>query len=257
MWNEMGEIGDLGMKHNLLHGTAILVFLAVFLAQVGCGLATPEAQSPEEIIALAIERTANLNGFAFLMVRDGSRAYLDPFETIALRRIEGEFVAPDMVQATVRVVTPGMVTEFQIISLGEEQWFTNLITGEWEVLPDDWGFNPASLFEPESGIVSVLRVDLSNLVFQGIGRLDEIPGKDLYHIAGDLSGENLYYVSYGLIASEIMPVELWIDPGTYDIHRIVLTELMPQEDEPRIWTLDFWDFDQSIEIAPPDLQVGS
>ena len=256
MLNDRRETGDPGMKHNLLHGSAMLVCIAVFLAQLGCGLATPVTLSPEEIITLAIERTANLKGFAFLMVRDGSRAYLDPFETIALSRIEGSFVAPDMVQATVRVVTPGMVTEFQIISLGEEQWFTNLITGEWEVLPDDWGFYPASLFEPESGIVSVLREDLSNLQLQGMVRLEEIPGKDQYHITGDLSGENLYYVSYGLIASETMPVQLWIDPGTHDIHRIMLTELMPQEDEPRIWTLDFWNFDQSIEIASPDLQVG-
>lgn len=177
------------MKHNLFHGSAIMVCIGVFLAQVACGLATPEPLPPEEIIALAIERTARLKGFAFLMVREGSRAYLDPFETIALSRIEGAFVAPDMVQARVRVITPGMVAEFQIISLGEEQWFTNLITGEWEVLPADWGFYPASLFEPESGIVSVLRADLSNLVLQGVVRLEEIPGKDLYLIAGDLSGE--------------------------------------------------------------------
>ncbi len=232
---------------------SVLACVLLGLSMAGCSQTTTEPLAPEEILDLAIDRMASLRGFAFSMERDGSRAYLDPLQTIALGRIEGTFVAPDKVHAAVRVITPGMVNEFHIISLGEEQWFTNLFTGAWEILPAEWGFNPATLFQPETGMVSVLRVDISNLVSQGDAELDEIPGRELNFLSGDLSGENLYYVSYGLIASPNMQIRLWIDPATHDIHRIVLTEPLPDGDEPRIWTLDFWDFDKVIEIAAPDL----
>ncbi len=241
------------MKRISRHTMVLLACILLLVSLPGCVRATPEPLAPEEILDLAIDRTASLRGFAFLLVRDGSRAYLDPFGTIALGRIEGAFVAPDKVQATVRVITPGMITEFDIISLASEQWFTNLVTGEWEILPPEWGLYPATLFEPETGMVSVLREDVSNLALQGVVEIEEMPGRDLYHLSADLNGENLYYVSYGLIASQSMQVQLWIDPSTFDIHRIMLTEPMPEEVEPRIWTLDFWNFDQVIEIVPPDL----
>jgi hypothetical protein len=241
------------MHRKLRHWLLILTSAFIACSSTGCERTTPEPLSAEEILNLAIERTANLTGFECSLLREGSRAFVDPEETIALRRIDGSFVAPDKLRATVRVITPGLVTEFQIISLGEDQWFTNLITGEWEVVPSAWGFYPATLFEPETGMVSVLRTDLSNLQLEGLAELDEVPGKQLYHLSAGLSGENLYYLSYGMIASDRMDVELWVEPGSFEVHRIVLAEPMPDENEPRIWTLDFWNFDRVAEIAPPDV----
>jgi hypothetical protein len=242
------------MKRKAQNWIGYLVSFAISLTLAGCATATPEPLTADEILNLAIERTSNLKGFECSLLMDGARAYVDPDETIAMRRIDGIFVAPDKLQATIRVISPGLVTEFQIISLGDEQWFTNLITGEWEVLPAEWGFYPATLFEPETGIVSVLRSDIANLVLEGIEELEVIPGVDLYHLVADLSGRNLYYVSYGLITSDEMRVDLWVEPGSYEVHRIILTEFMAMEPEARVWTLDFWGFDRIVEISPPDLQ---
>jgi len=232
----------------------ILLLMLASLILEACSLAPPEDLPVEDILMRAIERTANLDGFAFSMVREGARAYFDPEETIAFRRVEGVFMAPDAVHAMVSVITPGMVSEFQILNLGNQQWFTNLATGAWEQAPAGWSFNPATLFEPESGMVFVLKEDLVDPVFQGVVELDELPGRDLYYIVADMKGDHIYSMSYGLIASEMMLVELWIEPQTFEIHRIVLTEHLPTETEPRIWQLDFWDFDRLIEISPPDIQ---
>ncbi len=242
------------MKRKARHWIEYLISLTICLFLAGCVATTPEPITADEILNLAIERTSNLQGFECSLLLDGARAYVDPDETIAMRRIEGIFVAPDKLQATIRVISPGLVTEFQIVSLGDEQWFTNLITGEWEVLPAEWGFYPATLFEPETGIVSVLRSDITNLVLDGMEELEVVPGLDFYHLVADLSGTNLYYVSYGLITSDAMRVELWVEPGSYEVHRIILTEFLPSETEPRVWTLDFWGFDRIAEISPPELQ---
>lgn len=242
------------MKRRAQHWIEYLLSFAIYVFLAGCVAATPEPLSADEILNLAIERTSNLRGFECSLLLDGARAYVDPEETIAMRRIDGIFVAPDKLQATIRVISPGLVTEFHIISLGDEQWFTNLITGEWEVLPAAWGFYPAKLFEPETGIVSVLRSDITNLVLEGVDELDVLPGVGLYHLVADLSGRNLYFVSYGLINSDEMRVELWVEPGSYEVHRIILSEFLPAEPEPRIWTLDFWGFDRVGEISPPNLR---
>lgn len=236
---------------NLILFTGILC-----LPLFGCAKPTLEPLTADEILSLAIERTASLTGFECSLLREGSRAFVDPDETIALRRIDGAFVAPDKLRATVRVISPGIVTEFHIISLGPEQWYTNLFTGEWEVVPAQWGFYPATLFEPDTGLISVLRSDISDLTLEGMQELAEIPGKDLYHLSAELHGDSLYYVSFGLITSDQMSVELWVEPGSYEIHRIVLTEPLPDQVESRIWTLDFWNFDQVVDISPPELQTS-
>jgi hypothetical protein len=243
------------MKRNAQHWIEYLISFAIYLFLAGCVAATPEPLTADEILSLAIDRTSTLRGFECSLLIDGPRAYVDPDETIAMRRIDGIFVAPDKLQATIRVISPGLVTEFQIVSLGEAQWFTNLITGEWEVLPAEWGFYPASLFEPETGIVSVLRSDITNLVLEGIDELEVVPGVDLYHLVADMSGNSIYYVSYGLITSDELRVELWVEPGSYEVHRIILTEYLPMEPEPRVWTIDFWGFDRIGEISPPELRI--
>ena len=232
----------------------ILTFLLSSMILAACALAPPEDLPAEDILASAVKRTAQLESFAFSMVREGTRAYFDPEETIAFRRVEGVFVAPDVVQAMVRVITPGMVSEFQILSLGNQQWFTNLVTGAWEPAPADWGFNPVTLFEPESGMAFVLEADIIDPVLQDIVALDELPGRDLYYIVADLRRDHIYWMSYGLIASENIRVELWIEPRTFEIHRIVITEHLPNETEPRIWRLDFWDFNRLVEITAPEVQ---
>jgi lipoprotein LprG len=232
----------------------ILLYLLSSLMMATCSLSPPEDLPAEDILTRAVERTAQLEGFAFSMVREGTRAYFDPEETVAFRRVEGVFMAPDAVQALVRVVTPGMVSEFQILSLGNQQWFTNVVTGAWEMAPADWSFNPATLFEPESGMAYVLKEDLIDPVLMDVVQIDELPGRDLYYVAADLRGDHIYFLSYGLIASENMQVELWIEPRTFEIHRIVLTENLPNEMEPRVWQLDFWDFNVFVEIIAPEVQ---
>ena len=46
-------------------------------------------------------------------------------------------------------------------------------------------------------------------------------------------------------------MQLWISPETFEVYRMVLTEEEEGEEEPSTWTIDFWDYDQVIEIEPP------
>lgn len=209
---------------------------------------------PEEIVRRSAVRMQTMRAFHFLIERSGAPAFLDAENTLSFRRAEGVFVAPDRVQATLRIIAPGLVTEINVISLGPAQWETNLLTGEWQQLPPDWGFNPGILFDPEAGIQSALIEDLSEVSLGGEVELEEVPGLRLYGLSAHLAGDRLHRVSYGMIGPDPVDVQLWIAPETFELHRMILVEAGVEEDT--VWQIDFWDFDQVADITPPPLEGG-
>ena len=216
-----------------------------------CERGSYEELPPEEIVTRAADRMRELGGFHFLIERSGAPTLLDPEQAIAFRRAEGDFVAPDKAQATVRIIGPGLVAEVDIISIGEIQWETNLLTGAWQELPPNWGFNPALLFDKAIGIQAIMDSDLQAIELVGFDELEEIPGLAFYRLEGEVRGEKLYTLSFGMMGPDSMTVQLWIKPETFELYRMLITDPKPDADEPSIWQMDFWDFDQSLEIHPP------
>jgi lipoprotein LprG len=225
------------------------IILVLFLG--ACANPTPEIMDPGEIVSRSVERMKSLSGFHFVIERSGALAFLNEEQTFAFRRAEGNFVAPDRAQATIRVIGPGLVAEVQVINIGEIQWETNFLTGEWQELPPDWGFNPAALFDAELGIQPILEKDLSGLEWVGLEELEEVPGKPLYALSGEINGERLYQLSYGMMGPEMMTILLWIAPETFEMFRMLITEAPHGEEESTMWQVDFWDYDQVVDIAPP------
>ncbi|HEY43494.1 MAG TPA: LppX_LprAFG lipoprotein [Anaerolineae bacterium] len=230
-----------------------LVLLMLLPILVGsCSSSTPEIMDPEEIVLRSVERMKLLSGFHFLIDRSGAPAFLNVEQSLSFRRAEGDFVAPDRAQATIRVIGPGFVAEVQIVSIGEIQWETNFLTGEWQKLPPEWGFNPAALFDPEVGIQPILEKDLNELQWVGMEEIEEVPGVSLYALTGKIDGERLNQLSLGMIGPETMTVKLWIAPDTFELYRLQITEAPTAGDESTVWTVDFWNYNHIVDIVPPD-----
>lgn len=232
-----------------------LLGFALFL--VGCATANPTPPPPTatplptaaELVTQGASRLQTLAGFSFTIAHSGPPAYLDPAGVIALREATGSYVAPDRAQALVTAATPGFVTQIEVISIAATQWQTNVLTGEWEELPPNWGFNPAALFDGELGLQSILVNDVSDLVLVGEETLNEVP---LYHVTGTAVADNLFLLTGGLIGPAPVTVDLWVDSGSGDIHRIIVTEPAASADaEPSIWTVDFSNFGATVAIEPP------
>jgi len=47
------------------------------------------------------------------------------------------------------VIAPGLVTDVQIISIGDDQWETNYITGDWQVSIHATPSIPCACLTPE------------------------------------------------------------------------------------------------------------
>jgi lipoprotein LprG len=229
----------------------ILLLFLILTAAISCTSPTTTPIPPDQIISAAAERMTNSNGFRFSVDRSGAPAFLDPLEILSLSRLEGDFIVPDKVQATVRIVTTGIVTDVSFIGIGDRQWQTNPFTGNWESLPDGSGFNPATLFDPEIGLQAILLTDFDELALLENAEIETLPGQPLYHLAGRLSGERIFEITYGLIGPETMEAELWITPETNELQRIILTERIEDPESTRVWQFDFWDFDLDTIISPP------
>ncbi len=230
------------------------VLLLFFLS--ACATPTPEPLPADSIVAQCVERMQALSGFHFLIERSGSPAFIDASQSLAFRRAEGDFQVPDRARATVRVIGPGIVAEIDIISVAENQWETNLLSGEWQALPPNWGFNPASLFDGEIGIQSILSSDLRDLRLLGPKELEEYPGQLLYALEASLDGEKLYQLSYGMIGPQSLEISLYVAPVTFELYRLNIIDHR-SEAEDTLWQLDFWNFNQTMNIVPPTVDEES
>ncbi len=262
---------QISFPHSLLHNKPLcpswfkLFTLTILILSSSCTRPTPASLPPDEIVRRSAEHMRTLAGFHFVIDRSGAPAYFNADETIAFRRAEGDFVSPDRARARVRVIGPGLVAEIQMVGIGPDYWETGLLDGRWQRLPAEQGFNPASLFDPQSGFQPILQSDLSDLKLAGTDEIVELPGKALYKISGDAAGENLYRLSYGLIGPARVAVTLWIAPDTFELQRVQIVEPPASQETPAagapaptgeaagptVWQIDFWDFGKAADIQPP------
>jgi hypothetical protein len=119
-------------------------------------------------------------------------------------------------------------------------------------VPQEYAFQPQILLNPDTGIQAVLERDLQSLSYVGIDEIEEMPGFPLYKLEGMLEGDGAYDATYGMIDKDPLDVQMWIAPGTFELHRVIVIDPAdPGEDEDTVWQIDFWDFDQTVEIEAP------
>jgi lipoprotein LprG len=238
------------MKKSALFSLITLFF--VLLGSANCRPAPEPEPLPEEIVQNAAQRMNQLDSFQFVINHDGPPAYLDPDNIISLVLMNGDYAAPDRAQAVVMVKLSGFVTKVDVISVADVQWQTNPLTGQWEELPPNWGFNPAVLFDAEIGLPTILSADVSDLALTGKEKLEDGPDMELYALTGVVAGDRLFQMSGGLIGPAAADAQLWVVPETFELVRVILTEPAAGEDgSPSIWQVDFANYDQEIEIEPP------
>jgi hypothetical protein len=209
--------------------------------------ATPQPEVVAERAALAFEQIATLH---FTLEQSGVPVTIDASQTIAFRSAEGDFVAPDRLQATIKVAAGNLISEIRIVTIGEEGWMTNLFTGQWESLPAGWELDPAALFEPETGIPDLLTQELEDVGLAGPLTVEGLPDV-AWQLSGRAQTGQLEAMSGGLLPAEPANVDVWIDPVSNLIYRLRL--VLPESDptEPTELLLNLSQFDEAITIEPP------
>jgi hypothetical protein len=191
-----------------------------------------------------------LRSVHFTIERTGAPAYVDPGNTFIFRRAAGDFAAPDAACATVRVIGPALVAEVSVVSLGDRYWETNPLNGQWGSYPG-MGYNPASLFNPDTGLSALMRSDLTVVQLTGLEELDDLPGVKLFHLTAAAPGKPVLAMTADMIGRGRVIFDWWIEPNTYRVLRLRVVEPETDPKDPSVWVIDFDKFDAEVKIEPP------
>ncbi|MFN8593591.1 MAG: LppX_LprAFG lipoprotein [Thermomicrobiales bacterium] len=233
-----------------------------FVLVAGCGSAvgiltacgqSPPAASPvatpsaADLLNLASRRLAETAAVHFVLDVAG-QTYVDSARTIRLLGAEGDLLRPDRVRTTFQAEVLGRAISLQLITIGQQSWTTNLLTGEWGPAPFEFAYRPDVLFSTQDGIGPVMgRVNDVALVGN-----DSVSGRPVYHLRAQVDQSVVGPLTYYTISGSPVSADLWIDRETYDLMRAQLSEPPgPERPDPAVWTLDLSHHGEKIEIEPP------
>lgn len=223
--------------------------VAVAQAAPGASPAASPAGGSEavELLERTSRRLAETETVRFDLDVEGVTA-LDADGNILLRQAEGELLRPESVRASFQAQVLSQNVTLQLITIGEETWTTNLLTGEWEVAPEEFSYRPDVLFDDENGIGPVIRSVSDAEMLDD----DEIDGREVYRVRADVEQEVIGPLTSQTMVGSPVVVDLWIDRETDDLLQAVLREPVSEsKPEPATWTLRLFDQGETVTIEPP------
>lgn len=215
-----------------------------------CGPSLPNIP-PDEVIRQAGEAMLGAPSFHFKIEIEGAPVYLNKAVDLSLRSAEGDFTRPDRMGVHLKVIAAVVAAEMDMIALGNEQYVTNVMTKKWEVLPPEFGFNPAIMFDPKVGLEQLLKSGLDDPHWIGV---EPVNGQEAFHLQGSISGEKLQGMSGGLISKGLISVDLWLAPDTYLPRQAAIVDKGSDPTKPTTWTMTFSSYGKKVTITAPQVQ---
>jgi hypothetical protein len=236
------------MNGNFCVRGLIIVFLIVLLSSALQSCGQPDL-TMDEIVDRAGEAMAEVESLHFAMTVEGGPAYIDPEATLSIRGAEGDLLRPDRVQATLKVGAAGLaIIQLQAVGIGEEQFLTKPITGEWQRMPPGWGFDPTVLFDREIGIEAAL----AQAQWEEQLEDERLEQGESYHLRGNARGEDVAPLTAWMINAEEVQVEVWVEKEDFRVLQLRIEEPPKEADgHSTIWLLQFSAFDEPMTIERP------
>ena len=212
--------------------------------------AEPTAEpDPAAIMSRAADVMTDLDAAAFEITRNGGAAYIDSGQTLNFTSATGVFGSPNSIDGNMAVLASGAALEIRFVSVDGNQYITNPLNQQWERLPADWGFNPAALFDPETGWKPLLQQDLSEAELLEVSSFG---GTSRYRITAVAAGERVEAILGGIAGKDAVDIEFFVDTETFEIVQMsFMTD--SSEEEPAEWLLRFFDFNEPVTITEPSI----
>jgi outer membrane lipoprotein-sorting protein len=222
-------------------------FLLMLLVSA-CAQEEPEptptpTPTPAQYLENAAQAMSNVSTVQFSLTREGTPLVLDSSLGALFISATGEYEAPEKVHANVKADIAENIIVFDFLWLPEGVFMTNPLTGQYMKQPLEIPLNPAALFDPETGLSSVLVTKIEDPVFVGFEQQD---GQETVHIRGKTDAETVTIIAPIEITGEF-DLDLWIDTSTSQIIRIQITE-----ESGAITAMDFFAYGDPVGIPSPE-----
>lgn len=232
---------------------AAAILAAIALAQA-CGRSTPPPTptpaptstptptpiNPQALLresGLAMER---LGSFQFHLGHKSGGTPLSP--GLLLQEAQGTVIKPDKISAQFSGTFGGFAIKSGLITLGDDSYMTNPLTGRWESVPRQ--VSPLGFFNPSLGIAAMMSQVEQVALLPG--------GKDVHRLKGRLPTEALAPLLGTTLKGTTVGVELAIDGSHfYLLEATIEGTVTPGEPEGTVRLITISRFNEPFTIQPP------
>lgn len=241
----------------LFRKSLALLIMTLALILTGCGSdgstsnnAEPEDPSVQTILDNASNTLAETETMKFNLEVSGD-TWIDDSRTIRLLSARGNLARPDMVDVEFQVELLGAQNvSIRMISIGGDAWTTDLLSGNWQPSPDEFGYNPSVLFDNQSGLGPVA----GGLNEPELQATEEIGGRDTWRISGTVDEATIEPLTSGTMTGDVIRITLWIDQSDFNILRLQVEEPESADKEnPATWLMKLTAHNSDIQIERPEL----
>lgn len=235
------------MRHfHVLRFLFIPLSLLLIVASCSSNAESDEPPEAEEVLEQALDTFQETESAQFNLQIDGTIGLGGEGE-LQLGGVEGAVARPASAQAEANVQFMGSSVTMELIAADGELYLRNPLSGEWERGPTDLNFDPALIFDEETGISRI--VDrLQNLENEGE---DSVDGTDAWHVTATVDTSDVEGLTGPFFEGDTLDLDMWI---ATDDQRLLRVQLHDSEaDEPSTWDLTLTDHNEPVDISPPDM----
>lgn len=229
---------------------ALIFTLSGFASAVADDATPSPGSEARDILDRASERLADTQTMQFELEVDGD-SYIDDTNTMRIIAARGNLARPDKVDVEFQINLLGAQNvTIRMITIGDEAWTTDLLTGKWGPAPQEFGYNPGVLFDNQNGLGPVA----GRLQDPTIEGSETIGGRDAWKITGTVDEQTIEPLTSGVIQGDEIRITIWVDKENSNILRIEIEEPdIEGKENPATWTMTLTGHDSDIEIEAPDL----
>lgn len=170
-------------------------------------------------------------------------------DQIQIRTADGDVVMPDKVKAQATVLMSSQSLTVNLISVGNNQFITDPVTGQWRVIKGV--LDPRTLTNPNTGIISV--VSKVQQVSQPVS--DVVGGNPCWRITGQLDAKDLaFFTGGGVPGGTLLQTSACIGKGDSLPYLVSVTGQAAVGDTSqttRIFTMS--NYNENITISAPQI----
>lgn len=170
-------------------------------------------------------------------------------DQVQIRSANGDVVMPDKVKAQATVILSGQSVTVNLISVGDNQFITDPITGQWRVIKGV--LDPRTLTNPDTGILSL--VNKVQNVSQPTA--DSVNGTQCWRVTGQLDAKYLaFFTGGGVPAGTMLQTSACIGKSDALPYQLIVTgEAAVGDTANTSRTFVISNYNESISITAPQI----
>ena len=231
------------MKKSLCLVTALVLLISAMFT--GCSSSSAENLAPADVLTQSYESMQAATSFHFTMEHNTAGTPIS--KNILMTNLSGDIVSPDKLQATITGTYSDVAIEVSLVTVGDQTYMTNPISGAWELAPE--AFKVLNVFDPSTGVAAIVKglTDVTDLGDEKVGKTN------CYHLSGNVLSENLAPLTGTTATGVKIGTEVWISKKTLLVQQIKLTGKITDTEEDGITRLlSFTNYNKDIDIKLPE-----